>query len=82
MGYSYRNNGAITDFTPDNTDTTLYLQGDHTMEEIVDMAEQHFGARFSFFDAIITSETIHTSCLTYDLHDPSDWTNYIVITVE
>lgn len=32
-----------------------------------------------FSTLFIRAQKIHTSCLTYDLHDDSDWTNFIVV---
>mgnify|MGYP000193423343 CR=1 FL=1 len=80
MGYSYRNNGGITDYWPDNDANTLYLTGENTIGEIIDQGIEHFGlTRFRLDDAEISSEYIHTSCLTYDQHDSSDYTCFTVL---
>lgn len=81
MGYSTRNNGAITDFWPDNDENTLYLTGPRTLAEIHDLAREHFGNRFKLGKIEIEPEYIHTSCLYYDQHDSSDWTNFLKITL-
>jgi len=31
-------------------------------------------------DIQITSEKIHTGCLTYDLYDSSDYTEFVILT--
>ena len=79
MGYSQR--GQITDFTPDNDANTLYIyanDGD-TLAELLERAKAHFGQDISLEELNIRAEKIHTRCIYYDLHDASDWDNYIVI---
>ena len=46
MGYTYRNNGAITDFWPDDTDDTIYTTGEHTLGELIDLAIAKFKPNF------------------------------------
>lgn len=80
MGYSYRNNGQIKDFWPDNTEDELYLLGGGSTN-LVDLLGEihlHFG-EVDFEQIEISSENIHTSCLTYDLHDSSDYTQFLII---
>ena len=81
MGYSYRNNGQITDYWPDNNENTLYIEdlGLETIGTILDRAREHFGEGVDLRDLNIQASQIHTSCLTYDQYDPSDYTNFIVI---
>jgi hypothetical protein len=79
MGYSMR--GGIKDYWPDNTPTTLYINGESTLEELIEQGTQHFGDKFSFSNIIISSEHIHTSCLTYDCFDSSDYTTFTVLTL-
>lgn len=79
MGYSYRNNGAIKDFWPDDTEDTIYVSETFSLNEILDIINEKWpDIHLDFVD--ISSENIHTSCLTYDRHDPSDYTNFTVIT--
>lgn len=79
MGYSTRNNGLIKDYWPDDTDTEFYLTGSHTIVEIVHIAREKWRGNINYEDIVIESENIHTSCLTYDCHDSSDYTQFIVI---
>lgn len=71
---------------PENTETTLYIycgmMGTYQQNFgfLLEAAKRHFGDNIDFFDLEITAEYIHTRCLTYDLYDPSDYDNYIVIT--
>jgi hypothetical protein len=79
MGHTYRNNGQITDFEPDNDENALYLYGDNIdLEYLMESIKEYFGdndlSKYS-----ISAEHIHTSCLGYDLYDSSDYSNYIVI---
>ncbi len=79
MGYTYRNNGAITDFWPDDTDDTIYITGEHTLGELIDLAIAKFKPNFRIDNVEIAAEYIHTSCLTYDQYDSSDYTCFTVI---
>lgn len=78
MGYSTRNNGQIKDFQPDNDENTLYVAGSMTFEELSEAIIAHFGD-VTPDQITIESEYIHTSCITYDLYDPGDYTNFIII---
>ena len=80
MGYTYRNNGQITDFTPDNDANTLYVRSSDcvSMSDLYIMAQDHFGED-AMDDLQIRSEKIHVYCLTYDQYDPSDYADFIVI---
>lgn len=79
MGY-YTRNGGIRCFDPDDTDTEMYLLPNNlSLEDIIEKTNEKWpGAKFS--DIEITSKKIHTDCLGYDLYDPSDWTDYLIIT--
>ncbi len=83
MGYSYRNNGQITDFWPDDTATELYIDGDYgyDLEYLLEQIKNHFGD-CDMSKYRISAEYIHTSCLTYDRYDSSDYTKFIKITKE
>lgn len=77
MGYTWHRD--IKDFWPDDTENEFYLTGDSNLEHIIELAKEKFGADISLDDISIRSEYIHTSCLTYDQYDPSDYTNFIVV---
>ncbi len=78
MGYSTRNNGQIKDFWPDDDESTMYFSNDETLEDIFDKACEKWPG-ILMEELKISSEYIHTSCLTYDRYDPSDWTNFLRI---
>lgn len=80
MGYSYRNNGNIKDFWPDDDDNTMYISsGCDSLQDLINLAQDKWPGTL-MEDIEITSEKIHTSCLTYDLYNSSDYTDFIILT--
>jgi fumarate reductase subunit C len=80
MGYSTRFGTEITDFWPDDDDTTLYLaSGWLTLAELIQHAKGHFGEAVQMEDIEVSSEKIHTHCIYYDLYDAGDYTDFIVL---
>lgn len=80
MGYTYRNNGQITDFWPDDTAEEFYISCDSSIP--FTEVQQEIDRRWpgiGFEQIEISSESIHTSCLTYDQYDSSDYTQFLVI---
>jgi len=81
MGYGTRNNGQIQTFWPDDTDTEMYIDASigMSLEEIKAKIDEKWpGASAS--NLVFTSRSIHTDCLGYDLYDPTDYTDFIIIT--
>lgn len=80
MTYTSRNNGQITDFWPDNDDETIYIEsiGGISIPSLIQIAQEKW-PNISLSDIEITSEKIHTHCITYDLYDAGDWTEFVVI---
>lgn len=64
-----------------NSEDTLYILGTCSIGEIIDLASAHFKVDVAsiLHDFNIGSEYIHTRCIGYDLYDPNDYDNYIVI---
>jgi hypothetical protein len=81
MGYSTRNGGQIKDFWPDDNETTIYVQSDKTFNQLIDMIKNKWGSDLSFDDVTISSEHIHTECLSYDSYVSSDHTDFTVISL-
>lgn len=79
MGYSTRNGGQIQDFWPDDDDETIYIQSYSTINELIEKAKAKWGDNVSLDDVTISSEHIHTYCLTYDSYVSSDYTDFTVI---
>lgn len=80
MGYTKRTGTQITDFWPDDDENTLYIPaGCQTLTELLELASKKWPG-VSFDMLAISSEYIHTYCIYYDLYDPSDYTNFILLT--
>ena len=83
MGYSADHNS----FWPDDDKNTIYLEDSRwiTFFDIIYIVQSKW-PELSDLDSLdsisIRAENIHTYRLgnRYDLHDPSDYTNFIVIT--
>ena len=82
MGYSFIEHrfGRIESFEPDNDENTLYIPGtfSNNLEYLIERIKDYFGTK-DLLNYSIEAEYIHTNCLGYDQHVPSDYTNYIVI---
>lgn len=81
MGYSYRNGGLITDYWPDEDATTFYIaeHQDSSLQTIIERAKEKWGNDIDLSNITIRGENMHTSCLTYDAYDPSDYTDFVVV---
>lgn len=79
MGYTYSNNGSIQNYWPDNTESKFYLAYNPTLSDLIEHAKTYFGDRYNPDKIDISSEYIHTSALTYDVYDSTDYTNFIII---
>lgn len=82
MGYSYRNNGNITDYWPDDSEEAFYIAHGTTLAVILIACKEKWGDNTNLEDISITPENIHTNCLTYDLHDSGDYTQFLRIELE
>lgn len=63
-------------YSPDDGELHFYMYGSATIEEIMERAEEKFGSSIGL---TITPERIHTRCLTYDLYDPGDYDDFLLI---
>lgn len=80
MGYTKRPGTSITDFWPDDTDTTIYLvSSNQTMSELLETAKRKW-PEATLENITIAAENIHTHCIYYDLHDAGDYTLFTVLT--
>lgn len=79
MGYTYRNNGLTKDFWPDDTENEIYIECGMSLLDIMSAVKDKWGENLDIEDVNIRCEYIHTYCLGYDLHDSSDYTNFIVV---
>lgn len=84
MGYGTRPNrlgGDIRTYWPDDTEDTMYIEGITcpTLADLLNKAQEKWPGITP--DKIqISGEKIHTDCLGYDLYDPTDWTDFIILT--
>jgi len=81
MGYKKRPGTEITDFSPDDTETVMYLHSSngHSLAELLILAKIKWPDA-TLENIEITSEKIHTHCIYYDLYDAGDYTDFIVLT--
>ena len=80
MGYKTRPGTQIQDFWPDDTDTVMYImsEGMTSLAELQERIDDKWPGS-SAENIMISSQKIHTHCLGYDLHDPGDYTDFIII---
>lgn len=71
---------AIENYTPVDTDDTLYLLENTTLSVMLDAIKEKWGD-VDFDNIRVDPQYIHTRCLGYDLYDASDFDNYLVITL-
>lgn len=83
MGYSTRLGTTITDFWPDETNNRFYIvEGiNDSLQDIIDRVKEKWGDSIDLSNITIGAEHIHTHCLGYDCYDPSDYTDFVVVTL-
>ena len=66
---------------PENTVDILYIESLFPMNvaDLLEVINKHFGPNIGLEELNISSEKIHTRCITYDKYDPGDYDNYIII---
>lgn len=74
-------------FLPEDTPTTMYIDATfgNSLADILTVARAKWGKDIDVAQLSFTAEHIHTSHLGYDRYeryDASDYTNYIVVTLE
>ena len=84
MGYGTRPNrlgGDIRTFWPDDTDTEMYIDTSSTpvMADILQKIYEKWPDA-SLINITMEAREIHTDCLGYDMYDPTDYTNFFIIT--
>jgi len=81
MGHFTRPGTQIQDFWPDDTETQIYIVAswDNSLADLLELAQEKWPGATA--DSVsVSAEKIHTSCLTYDLYDSSDYTDFVVLT--
>jgi len=74
----YTQEGSIKNFWPDDDDKTMYIYGTLDIPDLLDRIAAKWPTR-TLSDVKIDAEHIHTHSITYDLHVPSDYTDFIVV---
>jgi hypothetical protein len=79
----YRATDGTKSFTPDDTPQRLHLNANisPSVAEIVGLAQNHFGEDVDLDCVSIEAKHIQTSCLGHDVYDPSDYTDFFVLSV-
>ena len=82
MGYGKRD-GSIQTFWPDDTENKMYIDAGWmasgtSLQELLEKATEKWPG-ISLADITISAEHIHTDCLGYDLYDPGDYTEFIIL---
>lgn len=84
MGYGTRpgrGNNTINTFTPDDDENTIYLRGEYSLEDLDRIAQDKWPGA-SMDDIQISTEYIQTDCLGHDQYDPSDYTCFLVLSLD
>jgi hypothetical protein len=69
-------------YWPDNDENTLYIaDNENSLDELISIAKMYFGDRYDPSKILISFQNIHTKCITYDLYDPDDWTDFTIISL-
>lgn len=76
---NYTDGRGVPCFMPDDTETCFYIIVGTDLGDIMERAKRKFGEDITLDDIDITAEHIHTDAIGYDLHDPSDWTEFLKI---
>lgn len=81
--YRYEKEGAMTNRFPVDDETTMWIpmHGDKSLSDIIDFAKEKWPDK-DFSEITIDSENHHQYCIHYDLHDSSDYVQYLVLSVE
>lgn len=84
MGYGTRNNGQIQTFWPEDTEKDIYIACTGygiTLETLLNTIKDKW-PNAKPEEITIEAENIHTDCLTYDLHDSGDYTEFLHISLD
>lgn len=67
------------EYWPEDTDTKFYIYKSTSLSDLLEKIQEKWpGAEMK--DITIEAEYIQTDCLGYDLYDPGDYGNFLLIT--
>jgi hypothetical protein len=81
--YSYRyekEGSTITNCFPEDDETTMWLKSSSNLQEVIEAAKEKW-PDVQFEDISIDAVHHHQYSIYYDLHDNSDYVDYIVLNV-
>ncbi|WDR22148.1 hypothetical protein PJM41_0063 [Salmonella phage vB_SenS_UTK0009] len=75
--------GGQVDHIPEDTDKEMWIEdnGGLSLQGMIDRCAQKW-PEISFEDISIRPVHHHQYCVYYDLHDPTDYVNYLVFEIE
>lgn len=79
--YRYEKDGQMTNCFPEDEDDTMWVQSGKTIKDLMELAKEKW-PNVAFEDISIDSVNHHQYCIYYDLHDSSDYVDYLVLSVE
>jgi hypothetical protein len=79
----YQNGVKVTDYWPDENDLQFFITSStqHSLAAVIEMAKQKWGEDVVLNNIVLESESIQTRYLGYDLHDSSDYTDFIIVSL-
>ena len=78
--YSYEKDGGATNCFPVDTENTMWVQSGKQIKDLIELAQEKW-PDVKFEDISIESVHHHQYCIHYDLHDSSDYVDYLVLNV-
>lgn len=83
MKFQYRDetNGSVVNRYPVDNDTTMWCSGDIDLQTLINLAKEKW-PDVEFSDIEVQSVNHHQYSIYYDLHDSSDYVQYIVLGIE
>lgn len=79
--YRYEQDGRMTNCFPVDEEDTMWVQSGKTVKDLMELAKEKW-PDIAFEDISIDSVHHHQYSIYYDLHDSSDYVDYLVLSVE
>lgn len=72
---------SLEERLPENTPTVLYIEDiGYTINSLFALAQEKWGDEIGLEEIEVGYEHIQVKCFGYDQYDPTDYTNYFVLT--
>lgn len=79
--FKYEERGGATDSIPVDNDKTMWLIGNQPVSFLMAKAKDKW-PDVNFADINIEAVHHHQYCIYYDLHDSSDYVDYLVLSID